>query len=131
MRIGQLARQTGLSIHALRYYERRGLLPCVPRGPSNYREFSPRSVERVSFIREAKRLGFTLAEIRELLDLQTSAISCEVLRARAERKVAEIEDRIRRLRMIKSTVTTLLRNCNARKPTNSCPVVRSLRSLKL
>lgn len=128
MRIGQIARKTGVSIHTLRFYERKGLLPGVSRGTSNYREFSSRSIKHVEFIRDAQRLGFTLVEIRHLMDLQTSRIDCETLRPLAERKVLDIEDRIHRLRVIKTTLNRLLQACSV-TANCSCEVVRAVEAL--
>jgi DNA-binding transcriptional MerR regulator len=129
VRIGQIAQKTGVSVHTLRFYERKGLLPGVGRGASNYREFSSQSINRVEFIRDAQRLGFTLVEIRHLMDLQTARIDCETLRPLAERKVLDIEDRIRRLRVIKTTLNRLLRACSV-TASCSCDVVRTVEALK-
>jgi MerR family copper efflux transcriptional regulator len=128
VRIGELARRTGLTVHTLRFYERKGLLALAPRGPSNYREFPSRSVERLKFIQEAQRLGFTLAEIRELLGV--SAMNCDALRTRAERKLLEIEGQIRRLQAVKGTLRKLLHSCNAPSPTAGCATARSIETLR-
>ena len=91
MRIGEAAKKSGLTIHTLRFYERKGLLARVARGPSNYREFPAVSIDRLQFIRDAQQLGFTLAEVRELLDLRgASAAACAALRAKGERKLHEV-----------------------------------------
>ncbi len=64
LKIGEVAAQTGLSVDALRYYERLGLLPRAARTPSGYRLYDRRVIERVDFIKRAHRVGFTLEEIR-------------------------------------------------------------------
>jgi DNA-binding transcriptional MerR regulator len=100
LKIGELARQTGLSIKTIRYYERRGLLESPPRTEGGYRLYGPEEVARLRFIQRAKLLGLTLEEIRELVEL---AARCnegeivprlkEVLRAKleeTERKMAEL-----------------------------------------
>jgi MerR family mercuric resistance operon transcriptional regulator len=100
LKIGQLARQTGLSIKTIRYYERRGLLEQPPRTQSGYRLYGPEEVARVRFVQRAKLLGLTLEEIKELVEL---AARCnegeivprleEVLEAKlkeTERKMAEL-----------------------------------------
>lgn len=69
MNIGQLARDAGVPIDTVRYYERNGLLPPPPRRVSGYRDYPPDAVPRLRFIRRAKAIGFTLSEIRELLTL--------------------------------------------------------------
>ena len=127
MRIGEVAWKTGLTVHTLRFYERKGLLPLAARGPSNYREFPSLSIERLKFIREAQQLGFTLAEVREFFDRRiTPATNCDALRIRAERKLLEVEAQIRRLRTAKTTLRKLLRDCDAKRPTAPCPIARSL-----
>ena len=100
LRIGELARQTGLSIKAIRYYESRGLLEQPPRTEGGYRLYGPEEVARLRFVQRAKLLGLTLEEIRELVGL---AVRCnkgeivprleEVLEAKleeTERKMAEL-----------------------------------------
>jgi DNA-binding transcriptional MerR regulator len=100
LKIGELARQTGLSIKTIRYYERRGLLEQPPRTEGGYRLYGPEEVARLRFVQRAKLLGLTLEEIRELVEL---AAQCnegeivprlgEVLRAKleeTERKMAEL-----------------------------------------
>jgi MerR family copper efflux transcriptional regulator len=69
VKIGELARQTGLSIKTIRYYERRGLLEQPPRTESGYRLYGPEEVARLRFIQRAKLLGLTLSEIGELVEL--------------------------------------------------------------
>lgn len=112
MRISQIAARTGLSVHALRFYERKGLLPRVARSQSNYREFSPSSVERVTFIRKAQELGFTLAEIQMLVDLRNTPMGCTELKKVGERKLAEVDAELRRLRTIRKSLHGLLRDCD-------------------
>ena len=70
MTIGELARQAGVGVQTVRYYERRRLLPEAPRRASGYRAFAPAALERLRFIRRAQELGFTLSEIAELLALR-------------------------------------------------------------
>src|SRR5487761_834071 len=69
--IGEVARQTGLSIHTLRFYEAQRLLPGAPRTESGYRVYSPEDVEELCFIKRAQELGFSLKEIRDLLLLRS------------------------------------------------------------
>jgi DNA-binding transcriptional MerR regulator len=69
LKIGELARQTGLSIKTIRYYESRGLLEQLPRTEGGYRLYGPEEIARLRFVQRAKLLGLTLEEIRELVDL--------------------------------------------------------------
>ncbi len=88
---GRLAAKTGVSIETLRFYHRIGLLPEPPRTASGYRQYSPDAVRRVRFIRRAKKLGFKLAEIAELLELRSDSPED---RLRMERKVLEAMERV-------------------------------------
>jgi MerR family transcriptional regulator, copper efflux regulator len=89
MTVGALARQAGVRIDTIRYYERRGLLPKPPRTNSGYRTFTFASVERLRFIKQAQNLGFTLMEISQLLAMRVSAdTTCTDVRERAMVKIA-------------------------------------------
>lgn len=112
MKIGTLAKAAGLSVDTLRFYERRGLLP-PPGRLATYRAYTPQALERLRFIRDARALGFTLAEIGELLSLPTvPRAACEALRQRCERKREEIEGRIRELRNMRRLLDRLLADCS-------------------
>ena len=114
MRIGEAARKTGLTIHTLRFYERRGLLPRVARGPSNYREYNELTIDRLDFIRDAQQLGFTLAEVRALLDIRgASAEACAALRRKGEQKLQAIDDDIARLQGMRAGLRKMLQACDA------------------
>ena len=92
--IGNLAREAGVGVETVRYYERRGLLERPVRRGSGYREYSDADVARLRFIRRAKALGFTLAEIRELLPASDNGCADGVLVA-ARSKLAQVEaDRV-------------------------------------
>src|SRR6266704_573222 len=95
LRTAQVARQAGVNIETLRFYERQGILAEPPRRASGYREYPPETVSRVQFIKRAQELGFSLREIKELLDLTTvpRAKSGRV-RQLAQAKVAEIDHKI-------------------------------------
>ena len=72
MQIGELARAVGVNIQTIRFYERENLLPAPPRTASGYRDYSKRDLDRVLFIRRNHQIGFTLTEVRELLDLHAA-----------------------------------------------------------
>ena len=95
MKIGELAKASATPIETIRYYEREGLLPAPARTEGNFRVYEATHLERLQFIRQAKDLGFTLSEIRELLALKVApGKSCADVRARAESKIADIEQRV-------------------------------------
>jgi DNA-binding transcriptional MerR regulator len=96
LRIGQVARRTGLSVETIRYYERLGLVAEAARTPSGYRQFEPEVVERLRFVQRAQALGFSLEEIRELLELRLSPGGHAAdVRRRAEAKLDDIRAKAR------------------------------------
>lgn len=125
--IGHLAKQAGVNLETVRFYERRGLLPRPPRSAAGYRLFPAEAARRLKFIRRAQELGFSLAEIRELLSLRMSrATTSAAIRARAEAKIADIEAKIRTLESMKKTLRRLTRVCDGCAPVAECPILESL-----
>ena len=130
--IGRVARGAGLAIDTVRYYEREGLLAKPSRTASGYRNYTPDAVARLRFIRQAKELGFSLREIKELLSLRVEAgRSCADVRARAERKIAGVEQRIATLKRMKQALAKLASSCSGRGPTSACPILEALESRAL
>lgn len=125
--IGAAARRAQLSIDTIRYYEREGLLPRAARRASGYREFDGATVERLRFIRRAKELGFTLAEIRELLALSTDRErGVRGVKQRAEARLAQIEQRIRELQRVRRGLKQLIDACPGHGALEHCPILRAL-----
>lgn len=125
--IGQLAKQTDMSLETIRFYEREGLIESPPRRPSGYRAYPPETVQRIRFIRTAKELGFSLKEIGELLALRVDPVeSCTHVKTIAEDKITDIEQRIRRLQRMRKTLRKLVTACDAREATSDCPILDSL-----
>lgn len=130
--IGKVARSTGLAIDTVRFYEKEGLLDKPARTASGYRHYSSDAVARLRFIRQAKQLGFSLNEIKELLALRVApGKSCRDVKARAERKIADIDGRIAALKRMKGALTKLAAACSGRGPTSECPIIETLESGKL
>ena len=123
MKIGEVARRSGTGIETIRFYEREGLLPPPHRRPSGYRQYDEGTVERLDYIRRAKELGFTLAEVRDLLELSSAASTCEHVRQRAEAKIADIEGRIRSLQQMRRSLGVIVKRCRAKDSTEDCPLV--------
>lgn len=122
--IGQLARRAEVPLQTIRYYERRGLLPSPPRSPSGYRMYGPEALRRLQFIRQAQRLGFTLREIQELLDLRVEGeASCQEVRAVARRKLESVRERIRQLQALEEVLDRLARICPGEGPLSACPIL--------
>jgi MerR family mercuric resistance operon transcriptional regulator len=127
--IGHLAREAGVNLETVRYYERRGLLPKPPRSASGYRLFPSDAARRLRFIRRAQELGFSLKEIRELLSLRVSrTTTSRDIRARAEAKIADIDAKIRSVGSMKKSLRKLTSVCEGCVPVTECPILESLDS---
>ena len=125
--IGKVARGAGLAIDTVRYYEREGLIEKPARSAAGYRHYRPEAVARLRFIRQEKELGFTLAEIRELLALKVApGKSCADVRARAHAKIADVEQRIAQLARMKRALVKLADACSGRGPVSECPILEAL-----
>jgi Hg(II)-responsive transcriptional regulator len=127
LKIGEVAKQTGIGIETIRYYERKGLLDEPERRPSGYRQYGDTVVARLRFIRRSKELGFTLSEINELLNLwfDTKTKCCDV-RQKAQRKIEEIEDKVKMLNGMKRSLKKLIDQCQQRGSLHDCPLLDGL-----
>jgi MerR family mercuric resistance operon transcriptional regulator len=126
-----VARSAGLAIDTVRYYEHEGLLEKPSRTPAGYRQYPADAVRRLRFIRQAKELGFSLKEIKELLSLRVSpGCSCGDVKARAEAKIADVKQRIAQLDRMKRALTKLAAACSGRGPVSECPILDALDSEK-
>jgi Zn(II)-responsive transcriptional regulator len=126
--IGKLARQVGLGVETLRYYERRGLIEPHRRTDSGYRLYHADAGQRLRFIRRAQALGFSLDEVAELLSLsdRPGASAAEVKRL-TRAKIADIESRIRDLEQMKSALSELEVRCPGHAGTTAdCPILAAL-----
>ena len=125
--IGQMARQAGVGIDTIRFYERQGLLAEPRRRTSGYRDYPAESLQRLRFIRRAKALAFSLREIRELLALHgSSAAGCAEAAARAREKIAAIEVKIRGLEAVRAGLEELAAACERRTTSERCPLLEAL-----
>lgn len=125
--IGQLAKDAGVHIETIRYYERRHILGPTSRLPSGYRLYNHEAQRRLRFIKNAQALGFTLQEIADLLDLRVkSKARCGEVQRKAERKLKHVEAKVRDLRALATALRNLVRACQARQPTGHCPILASL-----
>ena len=129
MTIGRLAREGQVNVETIRYYERRGLLPRPARRPSGYRIFSPSAVQVLRFVRTAQALGFSLKEIEELLSLRIQpGRGCADVRARAEQKITEIDQKLRTLQAMRKALLKLGAACSGQGPISDCPILESLKA---
>lgn len=124
--IGQLARVSDVGVETIRFYEREGLLEPSGRLANGYRVYHPDASQRLAFIRRAKALGFSLGEIRELLDLARPDGDRSEVKAVAEHKLAEIERRIEELQRMRSALGELTQQCSGQGPVEGCPIIETL-----
>jgi len=127
MTIGKVADAAGVGVETVRFYERKGLVKPVLRMESGYRQYTMASVERLQFIRRAKALGFTLSEIGSLLDLHADAnASCATVKARAQAKLDELDQKIQALMRIRSALEEISQDCQGSGVVGECTILDAL-----
>ncbi len=125
--IGQLARQSGVRVETVKFYQRRGLIEQPPRPESGFRKYPPETVRHIRFIRRAKELGFSLQEIGELLGLRVApGTSCREIKDRAEAKLADIRQKQKDLKRMETILRQLAETCQGRGPLSECPILGAL-----
>ncbi|HQY70936.1 MAG TPA: MerR family transcriptional regulator [Pseudomonadales bacterium] len=123
--IGELARRAGVAIDTVRYYERNQLLDPAGRLASGYRRYGDSELRRLRFIRRAKALGFSLADVRALLSLSDERNVAKVKRA-AEARLAEVEQRLAELERIRNALQALVAACPGHGRAEACPILNAL-----
>lgn len=127
MQIGLLAKRAGVPIDTVRYYERNGILPPPERQASGYRAYNERDVERLRFLRRAKALGFTLVEIRDLLELSSRRDDdMGSLKTAASEKLADVEHKLAELTRIRDGLRVLVDACPGHGALERCPILAAL-----
>ena len=126
MRIGELARATGTKPETIRYYEREGILPAADRTDSNYRDYSDDHLATLTFVRRARELGFTMAQVRELFALSDHDDKpCEQVDQLVKRQMVEVERKIAYLTALHDELEQMLRSCKCDK-IGECRIIESL-----
>lgn len=127
LRIGELSRRTACNIETIRYYERVGLLPRPSRNASRYRLYNGDDVNRLTFVRRARELGFTLDEVRALLALSADQTedTCSQARQVAAGHLADVRAKIADLRVMERVLADAVRRCDGVK-LSGCPVIDAL-----
>ena len=130
---GQLAQRVGVNLETVRFYEKKGLLPVAPRTTSGYRQFAEDAVDRLEFVKQAKDLGFSLAEIRELLVLQKrNGQSCVEVRNKLKDKLGAVLAKKAELEKLEAHLRSALRKCNRQlkhpgsRQGDQCPVLKEM-----
>jgi MerR family mercuric resistance operon transcriptional regulator len=123
--IGALAREAGVNVETIRYYQRRGLVsePTKPLG--GIRNYAPEHVQRLRFIKRAQQLGFSLEEVAELLSLE-DGLHCHEVEEIAGQKLATVRERIAQLQTIEGALATLVRKCRSNSGKVRCPLIAAL-----
>ena len=127
MHIGRVAEEAGLSVDAIRFYERNSLLRRAPRTAGGFRQYGEDDLETLAFIRRVQGLGFKLSEIRSLLDLRGSDLQpCAPVRRRLQGKLAEVRRKLADLRKLEQELRIALHSCERelRKQNAHCPILR-------
>jgi len=124
MRISELARSVDVNVETIRYYQRIGLLelPRKPYGGTRY--YSSQDLKRLRFIRRAQQIGFSLEDIRALLELSSS--DCKHVGKLAAEKLNLVHAKLRQLRRIESILSKTVEQCARRKGNQPCPIIETL-----
>lgn len=137
IQIGEAAHRTALTVDTIRFYERRSLLPVAPRTPGKFRLYSADDISRINFIKQMQGLGFSLQQIKHLLDLRDRGrYACEEVSHLLKEKLTEIRSKIRELQTLEGELALDLQRCNrelkhrrSRAP-RQCPVLTDLEGVK-
>jgi MerR family Zn(II)-responsive transcriptional regulator of zntA len=134
MRIGEMARLSGIAVDTLRYYEKEGLIAAPPRGPAGYRDYPDVTLQYLSFIRSAKAVGFSLKECRNLLAIfvRRDAHTCAEVKQLSEDKLLELEDKMRSLEMMHQTLKAISDACcGGDESAAHCSILEALQQKEL
>ena len=123
--IGVLAKRAGVNVETIRFYQRRGLLTEPDRPLKGVRRYAERDVQRVRFIKQGQKLGFSLDELTELLSLEEGQ-HCREARDIALKKLSSIRERIEGLRTMEKALSDLAERCSQNTGAVSCPIILAL-----
>lgn len=128
LKIGQVAKQSGLTVEAVRYYEQRGLIPEPQRLDSGYRVYPESILTRLNFINRCKDLGFSLQEISELLSIQIDPNNSSALvKEQVEHKISLVKEKISELQKLQDSLEQLSGMCCGEGSVSECPIIDFLK----
>lgn len=127
--IGRMAAETGVGIEAIRYYQRRGLLPEPKRTDGRIRRYGSREIDRLRFIKAAQKIGFSLDEIGSLLQLDDGS-GCGQARKLASHKLEEVRARLDSLNRLERVLSELVGRCETSRGRVACPLIAALGSVE-
>lgn len=128
LKIGEVSKRSGIGIEALRFYEKSGLLDKPSRTFSGYRVYGPEILERLAFIKRAQALGFSLDEIKRIVDdARTGQSPCDEVREIVSRRLEELDERMREMRRYRKELAETLEEWNklGRAPGHICGLIES------
>ena len=125
--IGEVTNQAKVNVETLRYYERRRILPIPPRGEANYGHYPETAVQQVRFIKRVQGLGFSVNEITPVLFLGNNPKTRRpAVKARPETKLAEVDEKIERLREMRDALAQVTTWCGGKGSIDGCPILQAL-----
>lgn len=125
MTIGGLAKAANVNVETIRYYQRRSLLSEPKRPPGGIRRYGPADIDRLTFVKTAQQLGFSLDEISDLLRLEDGT-HCQEASTLAEHKLRDVREKIERLEKIEKALGKMVDRCHAQQGNITCPLIESL-----
>lgn len=129
LKIGEIARKTGLTAHTLRFYEKHGLIGASHRSEAGYRLYNKDDIRKAEFIRSARNIGFSLEDIGQLLSIRLDREShtCQEVTVITQRKLDDVEGKIRELTAMQKTLQTLLESCcGGMEKATHCSIMEAL-----
>lgn len=121
LKIGELSKESGVSIDTIRFYEEKGLISPTSRSNKGYRFYDPRTSNALKFIITSKELGFTLSEIKDLINIQVSKKGkCSLTLNKIKEKELDIDKKISELKKIKRTLNKVSKKCESEDSDSSC-----------
>jgi DNA-binding transcriptional MerR regulator len=131
--IGKAAKQAGISVDTIRFYQKLGLIESTTRSAGGYRLFNGEQIRDLTFVRHAQELGFSLNEIKELLALRQKGHACSEVQSMLQRKLTDVSVKIKSLVRLETELSGALRDCNRElrlereiKHEDCCPLLTKL-----
>ena len=130
--ISRLAKEAGVGVETIRFYERCGVLKQPATPPTGWREYSAEALSTVRYIKLGQQMGFKLSDIQSLQQAASGGqpAFCESVRAATREKIVAVEKQIAALRKTRQELRDFLRRCSAKKPSEPCPLYNTLGSMK-
>ena len=123
--IGKLAKQAGVNVETIRFYQRRGLLEEPKKPLGGIRRYTEAHVRRIRFVRDAQELGFSLDEVAELLALEDGR-NCREAERIGSKKLATVRERLAQLKRVERVLAVLVDQCHCNTGKVNCPLIDAL-----